>query len=280
MKATLKTWVDTTKHLLFNPGALAIFAVLYALLLGSLYGFIATREATIWQVLVTFTLMAVVPALFFIFQAAIIDHARDQRFRWRVILNDALKFFVVTIPILLLAWLISYLLNKWQVRYPPPQLSAQVPTAPPKIQPIYWPGLIFATVRFVLFGVLLPLTAIHLWIALAGQEVRALFAGGAKPVLQRIGETMSRAMASESVFVYALGLLIFVVIPYAILFLPIPVKGTKTDFAVFILRLVVAFVFTLIGWLITITALSKMGVTTAPQPVTTSSQDQVVEAPA
>ena len=44
--STLKTWVNTARSLLKNPRALAVFAGLYALLLATLYGFSATREAT------------------------------------------------------------------------------------------------------------------------------------------------------------------------------------------------------------------------------------------
>src|SRR5438552_9932011 len=94
------TFLETTKGLVRNPRALAIFAALYALLLATLYWFIATREATVWQVIFTLVGLVVIPAEFFILQAAILDQARDQGFRWRAILSDALKIFVVTVPIL------------------------------------------------------------------------------------------------------------------------------------------------------------------------------------
>ena len=62
---TFKTWIDTTKALLTNVRALAIFAALYALLLGTLYWFIATREATVWQVAITLFGLVLIPAEFF-----------------------------------------------------------------------------------------------------------------------------------------------------------------------------------------------------------------------
>jgi hypothetical protein len=55
-----------------------------------------------------------------------------------------------------------------------------------------------------------------------------------------------------------MGLIIFVLAPYAILFLGKPPKGNKTDFAVFIARLLFAFLFTLIGWIVTLTTLAKI----------------------
>lgn len=254
----LKTWAETTKAALTNPRALAIFAALYALLLASLYTFISTREATVWQVAVTLFLLVVVPLEFFVLQSAILNRGQASKFHWAQILRDAIKLAVVTIPILLLAWALWALLNKWQLaRYPVPLPPITFPATAPKVQPIHWPSLIFATVRCLLFGVLLPLAAIHLWIEVAGRSVRDSVSGGGQAVLKRLGNVLARAFSSESVFTYALGLIFFVAIPYALLFIPFTVKGTKTDFAIFIARLLLAFVFTLIGWIVTLTALAR-----------------------
>jgi hypothetical protein len=252
----LKRFFETTQTTLTNLRALAIFAVLYAVLLISLYGFIATREATVWQVAATLLLLVLVPLEFFVLQSAILNYAREPKFRWAQILRDAIKLAVVSIPILLLAWALWALLNKWQLRFPAPQPPITFPAAAPKVQPTHWPSLIFATVRFLLFGVLLPLAAIHLWIEVAGRNVRDAVSGGGQAVLKRIGNVFARAYAPEPVFTYALGLIFFVAVPYALLFIPFTVKGNKTDFAVFIARLVLAFLFTLIGWIVTLTALA------------------------
>jgi multisubunit Na+/H+ antiporter MnhG subunit len=108
-----------------------------------------------------------------------------------------------------------------------------------------------------LFGVVLPVTAIHLWIAVAGRNVREIVGSGGQAVLKRIGNVFARAFASESVFTYALGLIVFAAIPYAVLFIRFRVKGTKTEFAVFIAQLVFAFLLMLIGWVVTLTALAR-----------------------
>jgi hypothetical protein len=257
-----KSFLETTKSLLSSPRALAIFAALYALLLATLYFFISTREATVWQVVITIGGLVVIPAEFFVLQAAIIDHTKQQKFQWRGILIDAIKLFVVTIPILLLGWLLWYLLNKWQLHYPapkPPLVPLRGPAPPP--QPTHWPTLLFATLRCLLFGVALPLATIHLWIKVAGTEVRPLFAGDVLPFLKRIGNAFARAFASDSVFIYALGLIVFFLIPYASLFIPIKIAGNKTEFLFFILRLLLVFAFTLIGWVVTLQTLA----TSAPR---------------
>ncbi len=250
---TLKRWTDTTRSLVTNVRALAIFAGLYALLLATLYWFIWTREATVWQVFITLAGFVVIPAEFFIFQAAIVDHARVGKFSWKQIVLDAIKLFVATIPIILVGWLLWYLLNKWQVRYPAPRAPFALPPAKPPLPPMHWPTLLFGTVRGLLFGLALPLATIHLWIEVASHDLKTLFAGFPK----RIGGVFARAFSSSSVLTYALGLIVFVAIPYALLFVPVTIKGNKTEFAVFILRLVLVFVFTLVGWVVTVGALAR-----------------------
>lgn len=266
-----RTFFQSTRAVLTNLRALAIFAALYALLLASLYGFIVTREATVWQVTVTLLLLVLVPAEFFVLQSAILNHAREPKLRWSQILRDAIKLAIVTVPILLLAWALWALLNKWQLRFPAPHPPITFPATAPRLQPMHWPSLVFATVRCLLFGVALPLAAIHLWIEVAGRNVRDVVGGGGQAVLKRIGNVFARAFASESVFTYALGLIFFVAVPYALLFIAFTVKGNKTDFAVFIARLVLGFLFTLIGWVVTLTALTRestaSAVATSPKTI-------------
>src|ERR1700686_2551650 len=277
---TIRTFIGATKSLLTNPGALAVLAVLYALLLATLSGFISIREATVWQVVLTIFFLVLIPIEFFVLQAAILQHARAEKFLWKQIARDAIKLAVVTIPIVLLGFLVSYLLNQWQAHYPAPAPLLTLPgsrTAPAP-QPFHWPTVLFATVRLLLLGITLPLATIHLWIEVAAQDVRSSFSGGARTVLQRVGNALARAFAFDSVLTFALGLIVFVLVPYAILFLGNPAKGNKTDFAVFIIRLLLVFLFTLIGWIVTLTTLAKLEPTPAVPAHTIS--DAPAEAPA
>src|SRR2546423_4022275 len=153
MITTLKTWTETTKKTLTNLRALGIFVALYALLLVSLYIFISTHEATVWQVLVTYVFLILLPLEFSVLQAAILNGARGRRFHGKQILVDAIKIAIATIPLILIGWLFWYLLNKIQVRFPAPLSPPVFGSAPPKPQPIHWPTLIFSTLRFLLFGI-------------------------------------------------------------------------------------------------------------------------------
>lgn len=256
MTTILKLWFSSIATTFANFGALLIFATIYALLLVASYLFISMREATIWQVLFTYALMILIPLGFFILQASIVDRELLQRLRWRVILLDALKFLAVSIPALLIAWLLYYLLNKVAVRYPAPVVEVQTVAqgATPAKPPLHWPSLIFATLRFVLLGVAFPLATIHLWIAVAGS---GLFSNGAKALFKRIGSSLARAFSSDSVLLYGLGLVIFFVLPYVILVPTFTINGNKREFVVFVLRLVLSFLFSLVGWVLTLTALAR-----------------------
>lgn len=263
--AILKLWFSTIAATVANLGALLIFATIYAVLLVASYLFISIREATIWQVLITYALMILIPLGFFTLQSSIINRGLDQRFRWRVILIDALKFLMVTILVLLVVWLLYYLLNKVSARYPAPvvevvaanQATPQTTPTPPPTPPLHWPSLFFTTLRFVLLGVAFPLATIHLWIAVAGGGVRTLFRDGAKSFFKRMGSALTRAFSSDSVLIYGLGLIVFFVLPYVALVPTFTIKGNKTEFVVFGLRLLLSFLFSLVGWVITLTALAR-----------------------
>jgi hypothetical protein len=256
MTTTLKLWFDSLKMALTSARTIVLLVV-YAVLLVSFYFFISTREATAWQVFVTYALLLLVPAEFFIFQAAILDFARQRRFGLKPVLLSALKLFLVTIPVLLIGALVWWLMNKLQLRYSPPPAPVVFAPTPPKPQPVHWPTMLITTLRFVLFGVAFPRAAIHFWIEASVCDVRASFAGGVKTIFRTIGRALARAFSSEAVFVYGLGLILFVLGPYLFLFVPVHVRGTKTDFAVFILRLLLSLAFTLVGWIVTITTLTR-----------------------
>ena len=279
--ATLKTWLESARAVLRNARALAIFAGLYAVLLVTFYIFIATREATVWQVLITYAFLVLMPAEFFVLQSAILEHTRAGKFLWREIGRGAIKLFIATIPIFLIAFVFWALLDKFQLHYPAPKAAlAESLRGTPKPVPLHWSTVIFATIRFLLFAIALPLAAIHLWIRVAAGNVRTLFSGGAEATVRRIGRWLARSFASDSVLMYALGAILFAFIPYAVLFIKISPKGTKPDFAVFIAQLLIAFCFSLIGWIVTVTALSKLNTQTSIANLPQRAPSTTAEAPA
>jgi hypothetical protein len=278
MITTLRLWFESLRSTLTNLRALGIFVALYALLVISFYFFISTREATVWQVLVTYALLLLLPAEFFVFQAAILEFARERKFVVKNILLSALKLAAVTIPVLIIGALLWWLMNKLQLRYPAPPAPLVFPPAPPKAAPAHWPTLLITTLRFVLFGVALPLATIHLWIEASVCDVRASFAGGAKTIFGTIGRALGRAFSSESVFVYGLGLILFVLGPYLILLPRLTFTGTKTALTLFVVQVIVALVLLLIGWVVTIASLARAN--TSEEPIEVKAPVTVAESPA
>jgi hypothetical protein len=277
MTTTLKLWFGAIKQTLKDFRALFIFIGLYTLLLASFYFFISTREATVWQVLVTYALLLLLPAEFFVFQAAILGFARNQKFV-KGILGSTLKIAAVTIPVLIIGALLWWLMNKLQARFPAPPAPLVFPPTPPKSAPTHWPTLLITTLRFVLFGVALPLATIHLWIEASVCDVRASFAAGAKTIFGTMGRALARAFSSESVFVYGLGLILFVLGPYLILLPRLTFTGTKTAFTLFVVQVIVALVLMLIGWVVTIVTLARINA--SEEPIEVKAPATVAESPA
>ena len=252
LKESIGSFWRTTRELFSQRGSLAIFGGLYVLLLAALYGFIATREATVWQILLTLLFLATAPAIFFLLQAAIINYARARRFEWSRVLRDSTKFALLAVPVILIGLGVMWLLNRWQAHFPAPPGNPAPLLSAPAAAPMHWPTVLFATLRALIFGIVLPLALIQLWVEAAGQNMRAFVRGGGRASLIRLGQILARAFAPRSVFIYALGLVIFGLIPYVLLFVHLPVKGAWSEMSIFTVRLVLVFLFILLGWLITL----------------------------
>lgn len=270
IRHTIDSILQTTRALFSDRGSLAILAGLYMLLLAALYGFVATREATVWQILLTLLFLATAPAVFFLLQAAIINRARAGRIEWSRVLRDSTKFALLALPVILVGLGIMWLLNRWQVHFPAPHVNPTPLLSTPAAAPMHWPTVLFATLRALIFGIALPLALIQLWVEAAGQNLLAFVRVGGRAFLSRLGQILARAFAPRSVLIYMLGLIIFALLPYVLLFVHIPVKGTWSEMSIFTVRLVLVFLFILLGWVITLStfANSNEGLAVAsPEPI-------------
>jgi hypothetical protein len=267
IKESIFSMWHTTRSLFSQRASLAIFAGLYVVLLAALYGFIAIREATVWQVLLTLLFVALIPFIFFLLQAVIINHARAGRIDWGQALRDSTKLALVALPVIFLGLGIMWLLNRWQRHFPAPQfhLPALGPDGKAVLAkpPLHRPTVLFAASRALIFGVFLPLVLIHLWVAVAGQSLLT-FARGVQ--LKRGAQIVARAFAPGSLLIYAVGLIFFGLIPYALLFVHAVVPGTKREFLVFTVRIVLVGLFILLGWIITLATFSRTNQILAVEP--------------
>jgi hypothetical protein len=255
IKESIGSIWNTTRALFSNRASLAIFAGLYVLFLAALYGFIATREATIWQILLTLLFLAAAPVLFFLLQAAIINHARAGRFEWSRVLRDSTKFALLALPVIFIGLGVLWLLNRWQAHFPAPPISPG-PLLSTPAAPMHLPTVLFATLRALIFGVALPLTLIQLWVEAAGHNLFVRIGGRA--FLSRLGQIFARAFAPRSVVIYMLGLLIFGLLPYVLVFIRIPLPGAWSEMSIFTARLILVFLFILLGWVIMLSTFAKV----------------------
>jgi hypothetical protein len=108
----------------------------------------------------------------------------------------------------------------------------------------------------LLFGIVLPLVAAHLWLSVARD--------GLVPTVKRIHRVVARAFAARSVLVYTVGFFVFALVPYFVLYTRTSVTNGWAELLIFGLRLVFAFVLTLWGWTITLGALARVTPPEAP----------------
>ncbi len=246
----------STRDLFRNWGGLLLVGLLYALLLASVYYFFATGVASVWQLFVTALTAAAAPLLFFLFQAAAVGAALPEANAARVVRRaprDLLKVLLLAVPVALFAALFVYLLFKLQGWLPkvseaPTSAVAGVTGARPV--PLHWQEALVSSLWLMLLGVLLPLTAAHLWLSAARV--------GLKATLKGLHRVVGRAFAPRSVLVYAVGLFLFGLMPYFVLFTRTPLTNAWAEMTVFGVRLALVFVLTLVGWVVTLGALARV----------------------
>lgn len=245
------------KKLIKNWSAMIVLAVLYAALLASLYLFVTIREATAGQVVLTLLLAVAAPLLFFLIQTAGVCQVRKSGFfaMLRETIGSFWKVLVVSLPLLALTILVLYLLTKLQSYLGAPrdltdlvrqhQISKEGAGAPP----VQWSVSLLTTARYLLIGVVVPILAIHLWIAATNEGLRS--------VIRKLKRILVSAFAPNSVLIYITGFIGFGLIPYLVLFKAIPVNRPWMEMGLFVIRLLIVFALTLFGWVATMAALAE-----------------------
>jgi hypothetical protein len=268
---TFHSIVAATRNVFKNWQSMLLIAVVYASLLALLYLFVSIREATLVQVSLTFAFAVLVPLLFFILQAMVASSIRQfagdsagqadratAGFVLRRSLTSFWKLILISLPLIALAILIWYLLARAQNHFgqgivEPPLENPHPLIANANLQhaarPINWKVALFSTIRYLSFGLVLPLAAIHLWLATVHD--------GLVGAIKKIATLLSRAFAPQSVLIYVAGFLIFAVAPYFLLFKTTQTKHAWLELSLLVARLVVVFALTLFGWVITVRALAQ-----------------------
>ena len=277
LKETFQSIATAARTVLQNWKSTLLIAIVYASLLAVLYFFVVIREATFLQVTLTFASAIVAPLLFFVLQAMIASDTGEGSAGAMVsrALSSFWKLILVTLPLIALAILIVYLLGKAQARFDA-NLSNAAASLPRRVSalanardtspPINWRVASLSTLRYLAFGLVLPLAAIHLWLATA-QE-------GLGPAVRKLKTLLARAFAPQSILIYVAGFLIFAVIPYFLLFKTVSIKHAWLEIALMVARLAIVFALTLFGWLMTVKAIALW----SASPLATTQPDPAVEA--
>ncbi len=226
--------------LLRNWRSVAIFVGFYAALLLMLYLFFTAREARLWDVLLNLALILFTPALFFMIQCLGVSYTQNgisSGFLLRQALCDFWKLILVSVPMLILTWLCLGgfgLVEGWLGR----------------TKTGVWPKIGIIALRYLLFAFVLPLVMIRLWIAAMREGVGATF--------RRIGRNLLSAFAPHSVLIYAAGLIVFALIPYFLISVRTTVHNAWLELGLLGVRLALALLLMLFGWVITLGALTEI----------------------
>ena len=268
---TFQSIASAARNVSRNWQPMLLIAAVYACLLVVLYFFVSVREASLAQVVLTFALATAAPLLFFLLQAMIAGAAATETDKLssgalvRKALTSFWKLLLITLPLIALAILLAYLLGKAQARFGTtlnnpttelPRRMANAANAREAARPIDWRAAILSTLRYLAFGLVLPLTAIHLWLATSKE--------GLGPAIKKLKTLLARAFAPQSVLTYIVGFLIFAVIPHFLLFKAIPTKHAWLEISLLAAKLAIVFTLTLLGWVMTVKAISLLSTSSLP----------------
>jgi len=259
-----------TRKLFRNWLALLILLVLYLALLGCFYLFISTREATVGQLLLTVVLGIAAPVLWFVIQGIAARYAGGER-AGRLLthsLGSFWKLVLIVLPLVLVIGLAVYYLGSIEIKSVQETVRAVAaprraqPPKPPTATARPWQGVALSTLQYLLLCLVLPLASIQLWIEAARD--------GLKPAIKSAPRALGRAFLPRSVLTYAIGFVFFAVLPYFLVLKRTPVTNPWLDLSLLGTRLVLAVLFSLIGWVVTVGALSILSSRSAAVAAETS----------
>lgn len=270
-KDTLSSIFSAARGIMRDWPALVALVVLFAALISACGLFITTREATTWQVFLTFAMAVVVPLLLFVVLAGCAYYAVGERRAVPLVVRSLKGFWKVLLlglPVLALTVLTLWGMNKLErrVRHDPrveagetlsqsdgmnvPDNTAAANEPEERRKPkVRWAYVFYWSLRLLLLGLVLPLLAAHLWLAAARD--------GFGSALRRIHRVVARAFSPRSVFIYAVGMLLFALVPYFLITKSIPAGTGWLEVTLFSARMGLALLLMLFGWLTTMTALAS-----------------------
>ena len=241
---TIKSVGTAFVNLVSNWRALSLVLFVYALLLASIYFFVSTREATIGQLAISFSLLITAPVSFFILQALSVNYASagNARELLKRSMVQCWKFAVVTLPVVALTLMAWYALSKLQNKL------GIAPLSNGEVQVAHKRLTMFTAARFLLVGLVAPLATIRLWIATS--------TSGLKSLLRNARSLISSSFDPGSIMIYVLGCVTFLFGPYFLLSREMSAHRPWVVIVSLGARIIVSALLIVVGWTTTVGALT------------------------
>src|SRR5262245_51094137 len=264
IKNVVASVAAAARRLISNWRTSLLILGLYLVMLLAVYLFLSTMVATVGQLVINAITVLIVPVIFFVIQGMGVsymayDPGADQSRAVRLMMSSVKGFWrlvVISIPFVLLAWLLVYLLGKIPAAtvtaaHEAVRTAAGTGRAAPRPapQPTDWRGVAVTALQFLLFGIVLPLAAVNLWIAAARE--------GLGHAIKRAHRTLYKSFAPGTVLIYLIGLLLFGLVPYLLVGMRPPIKGALIEVGQLGVQLLLAALLVLFGWLLTLGALTQ-----------------------
>lgn len=251
---------SSSRRLFHNSRVLVVLFVFYLAMIGATYQFFVTREATAGQLLLSALLALAVPVLFLTIQTIAARYNEKNQQPAGLLggaLRDFWKLLVISVPLILIAVLAVYLFSKFGSNAPATairEVARSVPATPRPVvvkpQPVHWQTVALTTLEYLIFFLILPLAAIHLWLVTSREGLNQAF--------KRSARILARAFAPQAVVTYAIGFVFFAVVPYFLVVTRTPAGTAWLDAGLLVFRLLLAVAFSLIGWVATVGALGEL----------------------
>jgi hypothetical protein len=243
MSSILTAITGAGRAMLKRPGALLAAFGVYAALVGVIYLFVTTREATIIQLLLTFFLLVLAVALFFFLQAIGVSYVSGEEPSGAVLrraLTACWKLVVVSLPVAVLVVIAVLLLQL--ITYGANRVF-------PGNQSGFLVGYLLPGIRAIILYLIVPLVAIRLWIAVTQEGVANSF--------KRLGKHFIGALAPRALAIYVIVALIFGALVWGLVFTRTQIGGPWVEIVLLAGRLAMAGVVIFIGWFLSLGALAK-----------------------
>jgi hypothetical protein len=235
----IQSIASAVRKLFTNFGAVLISYALYALFVSAVALFFTTREATTAEVVASLVLPLLAMLFFFTWQAMGVSYVRigvGPGYLLKRALRDSGRLFLISLPLLVLGVAVYWLLPARD----PAWLARRLHQDFTGVNAVW----------YLIFGFVLPLAAIHFWIAAAREGLAASGKG--------IGRNFLRALSPRSALIYLPVVAVFGGLAYYLFATRTSARSEWADVALFGARLVLALTAIFAGWMITLGAMAEM----------------------